>query len=140
MSNIGCLTSIFNLFLHLSVKYNRLKSEGRTADTVYFGVYSIIASVFSAGLFVLIAWGLTAMLGAVDSAGIGVILMYVFIAILALLLLVVLTEFVVGGLMGVVYQFRCNRKPISYAALVVYIVAAAGMIVGTVLILNGMSA
>lgn len=133
MSNIGCLLSAWSWLLTLSRKYTQISSEPeRKANTVFFGVYSIVMSILMAGLFVLCAWGIYALADALDSSGLGVLLMWVFIAILFLCALTILAEHIFGGFMGIIYQFRCNRKPIGYVAIVVFILATVGMILGVI--------
>lgn len=141
MSNIGCLLSGLHLLLNLSVKYNRICADGdRKSKTIYFGVYSIITSVFCAGLFLLCVWGVLAMMNAMDSAGIGQILMWVFVVIVAGCAIFLFLEYIFGGLMGVIYQFRCNRHPIGYIALALYVLITVAMGAGVFLIIGAVTA
>lgn len=136
MSNIGCLMWGVNLFLNLSRQYNIIcKDPERKSRTVYFAVYSIIATVIVCGLFALSLWGLLACLNAMGGE-IGDLLLIVFIVMLAVMCLVLTVELIVGGLMGIIYQFRCNKRPIGYVALAVYILSVAALIVGIIFIIN----
>ena len=140
MSSMGCLMSGISLLLKLGSKYNRICQEPeRKATTMYFGIYAIITSIYTAGLFVLSVWGVIALMDGMDSAGISVILMWVFVALLVIVALFLFAEYIFGGLMGVIYQFRCNRRPIAWIALAVFILTAAAMLVGLIFIfgLNG---
>ncbi len=133
MSNIGCLLSAWSWLLTLSRRYTEISSEPeRKANTVYFGVYSMVISVFMSGLLVLCSWGIYSIMNAMDSSELGELLLWVFIAILFLCALLLLAEHIFGGLMGIVYQFRCNRKSIGYIALAVFILATVGMIIGVI--------
>lgn len=137
MSSMGCLLSGINLLLNLSVKYNRICQEPeRKNTTAYFAVYSIVVSIVSGGLFLLSVWGVIALMGAMDSAELGALLMWVFVAMLIIVALFLFAEYILGGLMGVVYQFRCNRRPIAWIALGVYIITAAAMVVGLIFIID----
>ena len=137
MSNTGCLLGALNLFFQLSSKYNRLSQDPeRKAKTVYFGVYSIVMCVFTCAFAVLILWGIISCTNSLDSSGLGEIVLYVFIAILALCELVLFLQLIFGGLLGIIYQFRCNRRPISWIALAVFIIVIAGMAVGIFFILG----
>ena len=133
MGGIGCMASIFARFINLNVKYNRISQDAeRKQKTVYFGVYSIVVSILVGALFVLLMWGLLACLNALDGGGLSVILLYVFIAIIAVTELVLFAQYVCGGLLGVIFQLRCNRKAIGWIALAVFVIATVGMAVGIV--------
>lgn len=133
MSNTGCLLSALSWMLYVSNKYSKIEREpGRKERTVFFGVYSILMSVLTAGLFVLCAWGIFAMVESINENGLAVFIWFLFIIGLAVGMLVLLIENIMGGLIAIIYQFRCNRRPIGYIAIVVYIIATAGMIVGTI--------
>ena len=137
MSSIGCLMSGINLLLNLSVKYRRICQEPeRKATTSYFGIYSIVMSIFSGGLFLLSVWGIIALMNGMDSAGIGEILMWVFVVFLVIVALFLFAEYIFGGLLGVIYQFRCNRRPIAWIALAVFIITGAAMVLGLIYIFD----
>ncbi|MDE7165199.1 MAG: hypothetical protein K2O04_07265 [Clostridiales bacterium] len=137
MSNIGCILWGINLLMNLQVRYRNISSDKeRKANTWYFGAYSIVMSILFGGLFLLSVWGIIALIDAMDSAGIGVILVVVFLIMLALVALFIVAEYIFGGLLGVIYQFRCNRRPIAWIALVVFILTTAAMIAGLVFIVD----
>ena len=137
MSNMGCLMSGISLLLKLGVKYNQInKDPERKANTAYFGIYSIVTAIFAGGLFVLCVWGVIALMNNIDNAGLSTILMWVFVALLVILTLFLFAQYILGGLMGVVYQFRCNRRPIAWIALAVFIVTTAAMIIGVIFVFN----
>lgn len=137
MSSLGCVLNGLSWLLTLSTKYSRIKADPEyKARTSYFGVYAIIMSITMAGLFVLCLWGVFAMIDCMDEAGIGIIMMVIFIIMLIIVALYIALEYIFGGLMGVIYQFLCNRRPISWIALVVFIVTAVGMAVGSGLVIG----
>ncbi len=137
MSNIGCLMSGISLLLNLGVKYRQINEDPeRKANTAYFGIYSIVTAIVTGGLFVLCVWGVLALMNGIDDAGLSEILMWVFVALLVILTLFLLAQYIFGGLLGVVYQFRCNHRPIAWIALVVFILTTAAMIVGVIFVLN----
>lgn len=135
MSNIGCLLWGLNLLTSLSIKYKRISDNPEyKATTGYFGIYAIVTSILVGGLFVLSLWGVIALINGMDNAGISTILLWVFIAMLVIVALFLFAEYILGGLMGVIYQFRCNRRPIAWVALAVFIITAAAMAVGIIFI------
>ena len=137
MSGTGCLAGIFARFLNLNIRYNRISQDAeRKQKTVYFGVYSIIVSLLVGALFVLLMWGLLACVNALDGGGLGVILLYVLIAVIAIAELALFAQYLCGGLLGVIFQLRCNRRAIGWIALVVFLAATAGMIVGIIYIMG----
>lgn len=137
MSNMGCILSGISLLLTLSMRYKRIcENPEEKAKTVYFGVYAIVTSVVAGGLFLLSVWGVIALMGAMDSAGIGIILMWVFVAMLIIVTIFLFAEYIFGGLLGVIYQFRCNRQPITWVALGIFIGTTCAMLTGFILIIN----
>lgn len=136
MSNMGCIYSTIGWLISLNIKYKRIQNDPeRKASTVYFGVYSMVVSVFCAGLIILCAWGVLQLYAALDSSGLSAIVMWLFIAMLALVILVLAAELVLGGLFGVIYQFRCNAHPIRYVALAVYVLTISALAGGLVFVL-----
>lgn len=135
MSNIGCLTSILHLFLKLDNVYGRMTPD-RRAKTKYFGIYSILTNVITAVFFVFIFWGILALLPQIDTSGLGMPLIVTFIAILGLCELVLIAQLILGGLMGIIYQRRCNSHYISWIALAVLVVSVAAMIFGVLYLMN----
>ncbi|MBD5132816.1 MAG: hypothetical protein HDT28_09585 [Clostridiales bacterium] len=132
MSNIGCLLGGFNwisnVFFRLNRRYRKICDEpGRKETTMWFGVYSIIMSIFTTGMFVLCAWAIMAIL---DLGDLGIIVFIVFIIGFVVALVVLLVEYICSALMGIFYQFRCNRRPIGFIALAVFILTTAAMIIG----------
>ena len=139
MSSVGFLRSIYSIFTKLSNKYNKIASdEEKKAETVYFGVYSIITSVLVGGLFLLGTWGFAMLFDALSQESLAVLLIAVLLVIVGIAEIVLFIEFIFGGLLGVYYQFKCNRSAISWVALAVYIATAIGMIVGIIFILSAM--
>lgn len=139
MSTRGCISSVISLFLNLSIKYDEIaKDENRKANTKYFGVYSISTSVIAGATFVLALWGIIACVNAIDSSGLSALVLYIFIGILGLIELTLFGEIILGGLMGIVYQFRCNNRPIGFIALAVFLIVVIGMGVGIILIIGKM--
>ncbi len=139
MSNIGCLMGAFSWLMTNRVKYNKICAEPeRKEKTVFFGVYSIIMSIAMAALVILCVWGTIACVDALDGNDLGLSELAVgaFILMLAICAAILLAEYIFGGLIGVVYQFRCNKRPIRWIALAVFIATAAGMIAGIILIFN----
>lgn len=137
MSNMGCILWGINLLMNLQIRYKNISDDRELKEnTTYFGIYSIIISVLFGGLFLLSVWGIIALLDSMDSAGIGVLLMVVFIIMLGIVALFIVAEYIFGGLLGVIYQFRCNRRPIAWIALVVFVITSAAMIVGLIFIVN----
>lgn len=136
MSTRGCLTSIISQLMNLQIKYRQIsQDENKKANTRYFGLYSIAMTVVTCAFSVLIAWGVAASIGAIDSSGIGAIAIYAIVAVLVLCELVLIAELALGGLLGVIYQLRCNRRPIGWIALAIYILVVGGMIAGVLLLL-----
>lgn len=141
MSSLGCLLNGISWLLTLSSKYSRIKADPEyKARTTYFGVYAIAMSISMAGLFVLCLWGIIALVNNIENAGIGIIMMWIFIVMLIIVALYIVLEFIFGGLMGVIYQFLCNRRPITWIALVVFIATAMGMVVGSGFVIGMASA
>lgn len=139
MSTRGCISSVISLFLNLSIKYDKIaKDEERKATTKYFGVYAISTTVIAGAIFVLVLWGIIACINAIDSSGLSAIVLYIIIGILGLIELTLFGEIILGGLMGIVYQFRCNRQPIGYIALIVFVITVISMGVGIILIIGRM--
>lgn len=140
MSNMGCIYGTISWLISLNIKYKRICDDPEhKAKTVYFGVYSIVVSLFTAGLFILDLWGIGLLFAEKDSAGIGVLAMWAFIAMLAIVAIVLFAELILGGLLGVMYQFRCNSRPIRWIALAVFAIAAVGLITGSIYVLGSMS-
>lgn len=137
MSSKGFLYTIFSIFLKLRTKYDQIAQDPKKkAETTYFGIYSIVVSIVVGGFFVLGIWGLILLVDALDGQDLGVILIFVLIVIVAVAELLLLAEYVFGGLLGVYYQFKCNRSPIGWVALAIYIVITVGMGAGILLIVN----
>lgn len=135
MSNMGCLFGAVSLLMTMRVKYNKICDDPeRKAQTSYFGAYSIITSILCTGLFLLCFWGILACADALDGGGLAVLVIYAFIAVLILMALILLAELIFGGLMGFIYQRKCNKRPIGWIALAVLIVCVAGMVVGLLFI------
>lgn len=140
MSNMGCILSGISLLLTLSMRYKRIcENPEEKAKTAYFGIYAIVTSAVAGGLFLLSVWGVIALMGAMETAGLGVILMWVFVAMLILVTIFLFAEYIFGGLLGVIYQFRCNRQPITWVALGIFIGTTCAMIAGFILILTAVS-
>ena len=143
MSNIGCLMGAFSWLMTNSVRYNRISADPeRKQKTVFFGVYSIIMSIAMGALFVLCVWGTLACVDALDgnSLGLGELAVGAFIVVLVICAVILLAEYISGGLVGVIYQFRCNKRPIRWVALAVFVATAVGMIVGVILVLQATGA
>lgn len=137
MSSRGFILSALSWLLTLSRRYDSIsKDSERKARTVYFGVYSIITTLAVGGLFLLGIWGLTALIDASGAGDLSVILIWVLIAIVAIMELVLLAEYIFGGALGVFYQLRCNRRPIGWIALAIYLAATIGMIIGIIFIIG----
>ena len=137
MSSMGCAMSWLSLLLKSSSKYKEISADpARKATTSYFGISAIIASILTSGFILLCVWGVIALIGGMDDAGLGSLLMWALVAILIICALFLLAEYIFGGLISVMYQFRCNRRPISWIALVVFVLTAGAMIAGLILIVN----
>ena len=137
MSSMGFLHSVISIFTKLSYKYAAIaKDEKKKAETVYFGVYAIISSIIVGGFFLLGIWGFAMLLGALGEQSLTVLLVAVLLVIVGIAELLLFAEFIFGGLFGVYYQFKCNRSPISWIALAVYIVTVVGMAIGTFFIIS----
>lgn len=136
MSNLGCLMWGINLFLTLSRKYRIISADPvRKASTKYFGGYAIGTSIITCVLFALCSWGIFACLGAMGS-GVGDLLLWVFIFILGLLDLTCIAELIVGGVMGIIYQLRCNKNIIWLIALIVLVVCVGALIAAMIYIIS----
>ena len=139
MSNMGCIYGTIGWLISLNLRYKRIcNDKERKEVTIYFGVYSIVTSVICAGLIVLCAWGAGMLYNSIPSAGISEILMWLFIAMLVVCIVVLAAELVLGGFMGIVYQFRCNDHPIRYIATAVFVVVLAALAVGLVFALGSL--
>ena len=126
----GLLNSALSLFLRLNTKYNAIcRDENAKAKTVYFGAYSIAMTVLVGGLFTLGMWGISLLLGALDEQSLGVFVIIPLIVILAVIEIVLFAQYIFGGLLGVVYQLKCNRRAIGFVALVLFILVCIGMAV-----------
>lgn len=137
MSSIGCAMSWLSLLLKSSTKYKEISADpARKATTSYFGISAIIASIVTGGFILLCVWGVIALIGGMDDAGLGSLLMWVLVGIIIICAIFMLAEYIFGGLLGVMYQFRCNRRPISWIALVVFLLTAAAMVVGLIFIID----
>ncbi|MCH5155338.1 MAG: hypothetical protein J1F69_01915 [Clostridiales bacterium] len=135
MSNMGCIMSGLTWLMSLSRKYNEICADPeRKKTTGYFGIYSVCITIFLGGVLVLSLFGVIQLVNNMENASISQLLMWVFVAMLIIVMLYSFAQYVLGGLMGVVYQFRCNRRPIAFVALGVFILATAGMIVGMVFV------
>ena len=138
---MGCAMSWLSLLLKSSSKYKEISADpARKATTSYFGISAIIASILTSGFILLCVWGVIALIGGMDDAGLGSLLMWALVAILIICALFLLAEYIFGGLISVMYQFRCNRRPISWIALVVFVLTAGAMIAGLILIVNATGA
>lgn len=139
MSNIGCLMGAFSWLMTSRVNYNRISADPeRKQKTVFFGVYSIIMSVAMATLFLLCVWATIVCVNALGGNDLGLsdLAVGAFILMLVICAVILLAEYICGGLIGVVYQFRCNKRPIRWAALAVFVATAVGMIVGVIPVLQ----
>lgn len=129
--------SWLSLLLKSSSKYKEISADpARKATTSYFGISAIIASIVTGGFILLCVWGVIALINGMDDAGLGSLLMWVLVGIIIICAIFMLAEYIFGGLLGVMYQFRCNRRPISWIALVVFLLTAAAMVVGLIFIID----
>ncbi len=136
MSNMGCIYGTLSWLISLNIKYKRIcEDPERKATTIYFGVYSMIVSLFCAGLILLCSWGALALYSGIENSGISEILMWLFIAMLIICIIVLVAELILGGLMGIVYQYRCNDHPIRYIATAVFAVIIAALVAGLIFVL-----
>ncbi len=136
MSNMGCIYGTLSWLISLNIKYKRIcEDPERKATTIYFGVYSMIVSLFCAGLILLCSWGALALYSGIENSGISEILMWLFIAMLIICIIVLVAELILGGLMGIVYQYRCNNHPIRYIATAVFAVIIAALVAGLIFVL-----
>lgn len=135
MSSIGCAMSWLSLLQKPRTKFNDICARPEEkANTTYFGISAIIASVISCGLILLCVWGITSL--TTGGTNINDMLRWTLVVLLAICALFLLAEYIFGGGMCAVYQIRCNRRPISWIALVVFVATAAAMIAGLILIVN----
>ncbi|MDE5593605.1 MAG: hypothetical protein K2I75_06710 [Clostridiales bacterium] len=129
--------SWLSLLLKSSSKYKEISADpARKATTSYFGISAIIASILTSGFILLCAWGVIALMNGMDDAGLGTLLIWVLVGIIIICAIFMLAEYIFGGLLGVTYQFRCNRRPISWIALIVFVLTTAAMIVGLIFIVD----
>ncbi|MDE7106764.1 MAG: hypothetical protein K2O39_00390 [Clostridiales bacterium] len=129
--------SWLSLLLKSGTKYKEISADpARKATTAYFGISAIIASIVTGGFILLCVWGAIALISGMNDAGIGALLLWALVAILIICALFLLAEYIFGGLISVVYQLRCNRRPISWIALVVFVLTTGAMIAGLILIVN----
>lgn len=129
--------SWLTLLLKSSTKYKEISADpAHKATTSYFGISAIIASILTAGFILLCVWGVIALINGMDDAGIGALLLWALVGIIIICAIFMFAEYIFGGLLGVMYQFRCNRRPISWIALIVFLLTAAAMIVGLIFIVD----
>lgn len=133
MSKIGCLSVILNMFFNVHARYMRMTPEQRSR-TKFFGAYSIGMSIVCSALFVLILWGIVALLPNMD--GLGIFVVVPLVVILSLCELVLLGELIVGGLFGIIYQARCNKSIILWISLIVFLLVIAAMVIGILFIFD----
>lgn len=137
MSSIGCALSWLSLLQKPRKKFQDICAHPEEkANTAYFGISAIIASVISCGLILLCVWGITALAVGGSGASINDTLKWALVVLLAICALFLFAEYIFGGLISVVYQFRCNLCPISWIALVVFLLTAAAMAVGLIFIID----
>ena len=133
MSNMGCIYGTISWLISLNLRYKSVEENPEQKETtIYFGVYSIIMSVLCSGFIILCAWGAGKLYVEMPGLGISEIIAWLFIIMLAVCVIVFVAELILGGLYGVIYQFRCNSHPVRYAAAAVFGVSVAAMIVGLV--------
>ncbi len=137
MSSIGCALSWLSLLQKPRTKFQDICAHPEEkANTSYFGISAIIASVISCGLILLCVWGITALAVGASGASLNVTLRWALVVLLAICALFLLAEYIFGGGMCAVYQIRCNRRPISFLALAVFVLTTGAMIVGIIFIVK----
>ncbi len=105
-------------FTNMSVRYDRIVSDpNRREKSVWFGVQSLVASLFGAAVIILCAFGISALMKEDN------IVTLVFIILLVVIMLVAILECRVRGLISMMYQLRVNKKPVGWIALAIWIVA-----------------
>ncbi len=105
-------------FTNMSVRYDRIVSDpNRREKSVWFGVQSLVASLFGAAVIILCAFGISALMKEDN------IVTLVFIILLVVIMLVAILECTVRGLISMIYQLRVNKKPVGWIALAIWIVA-----------------
>ena len=128
---------MLSLFFRLHTNYTLIcQDEQRKAKTVYFGVRSIITTILAGAFFTLGIWGFILLFNAMDSQSLSILAIVPLIIILAIVELVLFAQYVLGGLIGVIYQLRCNRRAIGWVALGLFIVVTVGMAIGIVFIIS----
>lgn len=131
------LFKMFTFWVNLKVRYETIaKDPERKEKSVYFGVRSIISSIFSAIVIALSIWGIFACFNALNTDSFNMILAWIFIVLLAVIALTALFNGFVAALISTMYQLRLNKKPIGWVALAILIVAFVGAIIAALLLLK----
>ena len=117
-------------FSNLSTRYQIImNSPERREKSVYFGVRSILSSIFGAIIVILCAFGISALM---DNDN---ILSIVFIILLALCMISALFECTLRALITMIYQLRVNKNLISWVALAVFLITFIAMVVLSIIMI-----
>ena len=117
-------------FSNLGASYKRISNDPEKKDkSVYFGIRSILSSIFGAIIVVLCAFGISALMDTDNIVSI------VIIVVLVLCMLSALFECTLRGLITMIYQLRLNKQPIGWASLAVFIVTFIAMLVLSILMI-----
>ncbi len=128
---------VLNFWANLRFRYDTIaKDPERKEKSIYFGVRSIISSIFSAIVIALSVWGIFACSNAMNADSLNAIVAWVFIVLLAVITFTALCNGFVSALISTVYQLRLNKKPIGWVALAILIVSFVGAIIAALLLLK----
>jgi len=119
-------------WLGMRVRYDRIAQDAdRKEKSSFFGVQSILCSLFGMAAVILCAFGIRACMQQ-DSA-----LLILFIALLVIVMLVALVQCTSRALVATIYQMKLNKKPIGWVSLVLWIIALVAMVAVSVLMVSG---
>lgn len=138
MEKMRTLGGILLFWVKAGRRYEKLKNNEEKRDkSVSLGVRSIVQSVICAALAIVALLGLHFFLenlnGTLDSF--GPILSLLGVIVTAVLALALLIQGIFGSLVYMVYQFKLNKQPMRFVALIVWILAIAAVVTAALLLL-----
>lgn len=132
--------NFFTFWVKIERRYDKIKGdETKRENSVSLGVRSVIQSIVCGALTVLALWGLSRCVANFTSGfshGLPV-LTIIGMVVTAFCALALFVQGVVGGLLYMVYQLKLNKKAVGFAALVVWILVIAAIVVLALLMFGG---
>lgn len=133
---LKALSSFLTFWTRISCKYDRLRADDLKRDTsIALGVQSVLQSILCGGMSVLSLFGVYYCIYGF-SHGTFPIFSLIGLLVCAVAAVAFFVQGVIGALIYMIYQFKLNRRGVRWAALVVWFLSIAAIIVSAYLILS----